>query len=67
MNEQKIKEMSKELLESDTNIFHLYKVSRVIPFSPTNKLSIVLISVLSFIISLGINQEQIVDKINRSI
>lgn len=64
MNEQKIKEMRKELLESDTNIFHLYKVSRVIPFSPTNKLSIVLISVLSLIISLGINQEQVIEKIN---
>ncbi len=40
MDANKIKQMNEELLKSDTNIFQLYKVSRVIPFSKENKISI---------------------------
>ena len=63
MDANKIKQMNEELLKSDTNIFQLYKVSRVIPFSKENKISIALLFSLSFITSLGVSSNQIVEKI----
>lgn len=63
MDANKIKQMSQELLKSDTNIFQLYKLSRVIPFSKENKISTSIFFALSFIVSLGIEPEKVVEKI----